>query len=83
MRFLCVEVSLNVRDHSLRTPCGRDTRTIAAVLGHVDEKMATHYSREADQRRRAKAAIAKLERTSDKNGKPLGRKWKTRTLLLP
>jgi integrase len=55
-----------------RADVGCDTGTIATVLGHADEKMATHYSGEADQRRRAKAAIVKLERTSEENGK-LGR----------
>jgi len=40
------------------------------VLGHADEKMAAHYAKEADQRRRAKAAMVRLERTSDE-------KWKT------
>jgi integrase len=63
--------------HGLRHTAGKmmadvgcDTGTIAAVLGHADEKMAAHYSKEADQRRRAKVAMGKLERTSDK-------KWKT------
>jgi len=63
--------------HGLRHTAGKmmadvgcDTATIAAVLGHADEKMATHYAKEADQRRRAKAAVVRLERTSDK-------KWKT------
>ncbi len=71
------KVGTGLTFHGLRHTAGKmmadvgcDTGTIAAVLGHADEKMATHYSSEADQRRRAKAAIVKLERTSDK-------KWKT------
>lgn len=40
---------------------GCDTRAIAAVLG-ITEKQAEHYSKGADQRRRAKAALIKLER---------------------
>jgi integrase len=40
---------------------GCDTRDIAAVLG-ITEKQAEHYSRGGDRRRRANAALLKLER---------------------
>jgi integrase len=41
---------------------GCDPRTIAAVLGQKTTAMADHYSRNADRRQLASAAIAKLER---------------------
>jgi integrase len=41
---------------------GCDPRTIAAVLGQKTTAMADHYSRTADRRQLASAAIAKLER---------------------
>lgn len=44
---------------------GCDTRDIAAVLGHATEKMAEHYTRGSDRRRRAIRAIAKLENTRE------------------
>jgi integrase len=43
---------------------GCDARTIADVLGHKTLAIAEHYSKEADARRRTKAAIRKLERRS-------------------
>jgi len=41
---------------------GCDPRTIAAVPGQKTTAMADHYSRTADRRGLASAAIAKLER---------------------
>ena len=40
---------------------GSDTRSIAAVLGHKTEDMARHYAKGEDQRRRATAALEKLD----------------------
>lgn len=55
--------------HGLRHTAGRmladagcDTRDIQAVLGHRTSAMSEHYAKEADTRRRASAAITKLER---------------------
>lgn len=55
--------------HGLRHSVGKaladagcDTRTIMAVTGHQTEAMAAKYTKEADQRRRAKVGIVKLER---------------------
>ncbi|HUZ73183.1 MAG TPA: tyrosine-type recombinase/integrase [Stellaceae bacterium] len=71
--------------HGLRHTVGRklaetgcDARTIAAILGHATTAMADHYSRHADRRQLARAAVAKMERAAnrkrktaaDKNGKP-------------
>jgi integrase len=39
---------------------GADPRTIAALLGHKTLQMAAHYSEEADRKKRAVAAVAKL-----------------------
>lgn len=44
---------------------GCDTRDIAAVLG-ITEKMAEHYSKGADQRRRAESAMGKLAKLERK-----------------
>lgn len=53
--------------HGLRHTAGRlladrgaDPRTIAALLGHRTLQMAAHYSEEADRKKRAVAAVAKL-----------------------
>jgi integrase len=53
--------------HGLRHTAGRlladrgaDPRTIAALLGHKTLQMAAHYSEEADRKKRAVAAVAKL-----------------------
>ena len=53
--------------HGLRHTAGRlladrgaDPRTIAALLGHKTLQMAAHYSEEADRKKRAAAAVAKL-----------------------
>jgi integrase len=55
--------------HGLRHSAGKnladagcDNRDIMAVLGHKTEKMAAHYTREADQRKRGKSAVLKWER---------------------
>jgi integrase len=62
--------------HGLRHTVGKklaesgcDARTIAAILGHSTTAMAEHYSRHADRRNLAKAAIKKLE---GKSSKPSG-----------
>jgi integrase len=53
--------------HGLRHSAGKlladqgvDPRTIAALLGHRTLQMAAHYSEEADRKKRAAAAVAKL-----------------------
>lgn len=53
--------------HGLRHTAGKlladqgvDPRTIAALLGHKTLQMAAHYSDEADRKKRAVAAVAKL-----------------------
>ena len=46
---------------------GCSVHEIAAITGHTTLAMVEHYTREADQRRRASAAIAKLE--NFRNGK--------------
>jgi len=53
--------------HGLRHTAGKlladqgvDPRTIAALLGHKTLQMAAHYSDEADRKKRAAAAVAKL-----------------------
>lgn len=51
--------------HTLGTAlaeAGCDPATIASILGHKTTAMAEHYSRHANRRRLASAAIAKLER---------------------
>lgn len=40
---------------------GCDTRDIMAITGHKTEAMAAKYTQKADQQRRARAAVAKLE----------------------
>lgn len=40
---------------------GCDTRDIMAITGHETEAMVARYTRSADQKRRAPAAIMKLE----------------------
>jgi integrase len=53
--------------HELRHTAGKlladqgvEPRTIAALLGHKTLQMAAHYSEEADRKKRAAAAVAKL-----------------------
>jgi len=63
---------LNLRDfqfHGLRHTAGRrlaeagcSDREIAAILGHRTAAMTLRYTRRADQKRLAKAAVTKLER---------------------
>jgi hypothetical protein len=53
-------------------------RAAMAILGHRSSAAAEHYSREADQKKRASATIKRMERTerkkmdkqSDANGQP-------------
>ncbi|WP_188260819.1 tyrosine-type recombinase/integrase [Azospirillum tabaci] len=47
---------------------GCDTRDIQAVLGHRTAAMSEHYAKEADRKRRASAAITKLERARNSGG---------------
>lgn len=49
---------------------GNDPRTIVAVLGQRTTAMADHYSRTAERRHLAAAAITRLERKRDDFGKP-------------
>jgi len=42
---------------------GCDPRTVMAITGHRSEAAFSVYAKEADQRRRAKEGIARLERT--------------------
>jgi integrase len=60
-------VAAGLTFHGLRHTAGRlladrgaDPRTIAALLGHKTLQMAAHYSEEADRKKRAAAAVAKL-----------------------
>jgi integrase len=48
---------------------GCDTRDIMAITGHKTEAMAAHYTKGADQRRRATSAILKLERSGTRKRK--------------
>jgi integrase len=55
--------------HGLRHTVGKhladagcDTRDIQAWLGHATATMAEHYAKEADQKRRVKGAVVKLQR---------------------
>lgn len=54
---------------------GGDTRDVQAILGHASEASSAHYSREADQRKRATATVRKLERNERRH------EDKQRTLL--
>lgn len=45
---------------------GGETRDVQAILGHASEASSAHYSREADQRKRATATIKKMERVERK-----------------
>lgn len=47
---------------------GCDTRDIQAVLGHRTAAMSEHYARGADRKRRAAAAIEKLEKAQSNKG---------------
>jgi integrase len=67
--------------HGLRHTAGRvladrgaDPRTIAALLGHKTLQMAAHYSDEADRKKRAVAAVAKLR------PKPRGERTRTKSV---
>jgi integrase len=62
--------------HGLRTTAaknladlGADVRAIQAMLGHRTPIMSFHYSRGAEQKRAARAAVVTLEN----RGKPLDR----------
>lgn len=62
-----VEPGLTI--HGLRHTIGRDVvdaggdaRTAAAMIGDVSSAMGDHYSREADQRRRAADGVKKVTR---------------------
>lgn len=46
---------------TMMADAGCDTRDIQAVLGHRTAAMSEHYAKEADRKRRASAAITKLE----------------------
>jgi integrase len=46
---------------------GCDTRDIMAITGHSTDAMVRHYTKGADQRMRAKAAVVKLERARNKS----------------
>ena len=50
---------------------GCDMREIMAILGHRTYAMALHYTKRADQRRRARSAIDKWE--AAESGKPRNR----------
>ena len=49
-----------------------DLRGIQSILGHESTTMSAHYSRDADRRRAAVAAIDKLERKKISFAKPRG-----------
>ncbi|PWC54627.1 tyrosine-type recombinase/integrase [Azospirillum sp. TSO22-1] len=51
---------------------GCDTRDIQAVLGHRTAAMSEHYAKDADRRRRATAAITKLEDARNRRGDGTG-----------
>ena len=57
---------------------GNDPRTIAAVLGQQTIAMADHYSRTANRRQLAAAAITRLERKQDDFGRTIGKNGKQR-----
>jgi integrase len=59
---------------------GCDAKTIAAVLGHSTTTMAEHYSRTADRRHLAAAAIRKIERTKSVGKRKTGRKTDDREI---
>jgi integrase len=61
--------------HGLRTTtatmlaeAGADTQTIMAITGHITEPMVRHYTRDADKKRRAEAAIKMLDFGARRNG---------------
>jgi integrase len=49
---------------------GCDMREIMAILGHRTFAMALHYTKRADQRRRARSAMDKWEAAEAESGKP-------------
>ncbi|HEX3501031.1 MAG TPA: tyrosine-type recombinase/integrase, partial [Stellaceae bacterium] len=50
---------------------GGDTRDIMSITGHETEAMVANYTKEADQERRARSSMARLEAEElRKNGKP-------------
>lgn len=44
---------------------GCTTDEIKAITGHTTSRMVEHYTKGADQKKRASAAILKLERNSE------------------
>jgi integrase len=70
------KVTRGLSFHGLRHTAGRrlaeagcDPRTIAVMLGQKTTAMGEHYSRQADKRRLARSAVAKLERSGRKKRK--------------
>ena len=69
-------VDVGLTFHGLRHTVGKqladvgcDERTIAAILGHRTTAMAAHYSRDADNQRRAAAGIRRLERADKRTAR--------------
>jgi hypothetical protein len=63
------KVGIGLTFHGLRHTVGKrladagcDTRDIQAWLGHKTAAMAEHYAKEADQKRRVRGAVVKLDR---------------------
>jgi integrase len=52
---------------------GADAKDVQAILGHQDIRQSEEYVASADQKRRAVAAILKLERNGKRFGKPVGK----------
>lgn len=48
--------------------CGCTTEEIKSITGHASDQMASFYAKGADQKRKARAAIAKLAKLSPKSG---------------
>jgi integrase len=58
---------------------GCDVREIMAILGHRTYSMALHYTKRADQKRRARSAMDKWEVESGKPKNVAGlKRWQTR-----
>lgn len=64
---------------------GCDTRDIMSITGHKTEAMVARYTQSADQKRRARSAIAKLEGVNSEQTtvKPDAANCKTAKLPLP
>lgn len=69
-------VGVGLTFHGLRHTVGKqladagcDERTIAAILGHRTTAMAAHYSRDADNQRRAAVGIRRLERADQRTAR--------------